>query len=68
MDAERHQEIARCLFREVNDALLLFDPRDHRVVDVNPTALRLTGFERQGIMALRVWDLFSSRRPEELKP
>jgi PAS domain S-box-containing protein len=60
MDAERHQEIARCLFREANDALLLFDPRNHRVVDVNPTALRLTGFERQRILELRVWDLFSS--------
>jgi PAS domain S-box-containing protein len=64
MDAERHQEIARCLFREVNDALLLFDPRDHRVVDVNPTALRLTGFERRRITGLKIWDLFSSDEPD----
>jgi PAS domain S-box-containing protein len=64
MDAERHQEIARCLFREVNDALLLFDPGDHRVVDVNPTALRLTGFERRQILGLKIWDLFSGDEPD----
>src|SRR5262249_25703519 len=60
MDSERHQEIARCLLRESNDALLIFDPRDDRVVEVNPSALRMTGFERQRILELRVWDLFSS--------
>jgi PAS domain S-box-containing protein len=64
MDPERHEEIARCLFRESNDALLLFDPRDHRVVEVNPTALRLTGFARPRLLELRVWDLFSSDGPD----
>jgi PAS domain S-box-containing protein len=63
MDPDRHEEIARCLFRESNDALLLFDPRDHRVVGVNTTALRLTGFERPRLLELRVWDLFSSIEP-----
>ena len=43
MDPAREQEIARCLFRESNDAFFIFDPDDHRVVDVNPAALRLTG-------------------------
>lgn len=67
MDPERHEEIARCLFREANDALLLFDPRDHRVVGVNPTALRMTGFERPRLLELRVWDLFSSDEPDGVK-
>ncbi len=47
MDADQHQEIARCLFRESNDALFLFDPDTHQVIDLNPVALRLTGFEKK---------------------
>jgi PAS domain S-box-containing protein len=66
MDPENHEEIAHSLFRESNDALILFDPKDHRVVDVNPAALRLTGFDRKAICALRVWDLFSSDDPRDL--
>lgn len=65
MDA-RHQEIARCLFRESNDALFIFDPRDHRVVDVNPAALRLTNFEKDAVCAMRLRDLFTSGVPEGL--
>ena len=53
MDA-RHQEIARCLFRESNDALFIFDPKDHRVLDVNPAALRLTGFDKEAACAMRI--------------
>ncbi len=60
MDEARHQEIARCLFRESNDALFLFDPRDHRVLDINPVAQRLTGLDKTAACALRVWQLFSS--------
>src|SRR4051794_4946275 len=59
----RHQEIARCLFRESNDALFIFDPRDHRVVDVNPATLRLTGFEKAALCAWRLRDLFASAEP-----
>lgn len=65
--AQRHEEIARCLFNESNDALFLFDPRDHRVLDVNPVALRLTGFSRMQAAGLRVWDLFTSPEPGRLK-
>ncbi|RUL87377.1 ATP-binding protein [Tautonia sociabilis] len=61
--SERHEEIARCLFRESNDALFIFDPRDHRVIDANPAALRLTGFERKPLLRMRVWDLFRGAEP-----
>jgi PAS domain S-box-containing protein len=67
MDAEQHEEIARCLFREANDALFLFDPGDHRVVDVNPAALRLTGFDKDEVCALRVGDLFAGAAPGDLE-
>jgi PAS domain S-box-containing protein len=65
MDA-RHQEIARCLFRESNDALFIFDPSDHAVVDVNPAALRLTGFDKDVLCAKRLRDLFTSSEPAGL--
>ncbi len=64
METDRHEEIARGLFRESNDALFLFDPADNRVVDLNPAALRLTGFERKDAVGLRVWELFSSAESE----
>jgi PAS domain S-box-containing protein len=66
MELEQHQEIARCLFRESNDALFIFDPRDHRVLDVNPVALRLTGFDKDDICAMRLGDLFASEAPRGL--
>ena len=66
MDAERHEEIARSLFREANDGLFLFDPNDHRVLDVNPAAMRLTGFAKDQARGLRVWDLFSGQEPSAL--
>ena len=59
MDPERHEEIARGLFRESNDAFFLFDPEEHRVLDLNPVALRLTGFTKDQARSLGVWDLFS---------
>lgn len=68
LDAERHQEIARCLFRESNDALFLFDPEDHRVLDLNPAAMRLTGFTKDDARAKKLWDLFRGESPAQLAP
>jgi PAS domain S-box-containing protein len=64
---ERDIEIALCVFREANDALIVFDPRDHRVVDVNPTTLRLTGFERKAALASRISDLLTSPDPNDFR-
>ncbi len=63
MDTVRQLEIARCLFRESNDALLVFDPGDLRVVDLNPAALRLTGLDRREALALRLTDLIVADTP-----
>ncbi len=65
-DHARQLEIARCLFRESNDALLVFDPGDLRVVDLNPAALRLTGLDRREALALRLTDLIVADAPEAL--
>jgi PAS domain S-box-containing protein len=65
LDAARQLEIARCLFRETNDALFVFDPADLRVLDVNPAALRLTGLDRREALALRLIDLVAAEDPRD---
>jgi len=57
--AENHVQVSRSLFREANDAFFLFDPRTHRIVDLNPAALRLTGLEKDAACAMRLDELFS---------
>jgi PAS domain S-box-containing protein len=64
---ERDIEIALCVFREANDALIIFDPRDRQVVEVNPTTLRLTGFERKAAVASKISELLSSPDPNDFR-
>ena len=66
MNLERQAEIARSLFRESNDAFFVFDPIDLKIVDINPAALRLTGFSRKSALAMTVKDLFTSAEPDGL--
>jgi PAS domain S-box-containing protein len=63
MAADRNIEIALCVFREANDALVVFDPRDRKVVDLNPAALRLTGLSKKLALTLEINDLLSSPDP-----
>ena len=60
LDTDRGLEIARSIFREASDAFFVFDPRDGRVVDANPAGLRMCGFERRDVLALRIQDLFTA--------
>jgi PAS domain S-box-containing protein len=39
-------ELSRALFEEAGDALFLLDPQNDQLLDVNPTAERLTGLSR----------------------
>ena len=66
METARQLEIARCLFRESNDALFVFDPAELRVLDVNPAALRLTRLDRREALALRLTDLLVADVPGAL--
>jgi two-component system cell cycle sensor histidine kinase/response regulator CckA len=50
--------LAQALFEEATDALFLFEPESDRLADVNPAALRLTGFARQDILAFPATNLF----------
>jgi PAS domain S-box-containing protein len=59
-DTARGLEIGRSIFREASDAFFVFDPLTGRVVDVNPAALRLTGFDRAEVLARPIHDLFTA--------
>ena len=39
-------ELSRALFEEAGDALFLLDPQTDQLLDVNPTAERLTSLTR----------------------
>ena len=65
--ADRHVEISRSLFREANDAFFLFDPHTQMIVDLNPTALRLTGLEKDAACSMRLDQLFSGSGPGGLE-
>jgi PAS domain S-box-containing protein len=58
--SDRHVQISRSLFREANDAFFLFDPHTQMIVDLNPTALRLTGLEKDAACSMRLDELFSA--------
>ncbi|MBX9581084.1 MAG: PAS domain-containing protein, partial [Gemmataceae bacterium] len=51
-------DLAQALFEEIGDALFLIDPDADRLVEVNPTALRLTGFGRDELFAFPASHLF----------
>jgi PAS domain S-box-containing protein len=67
MSLQRQVEIARSLFRESNDAFFVFEPDDLVIVDVNPAALRLTGFSHKAVLARSVKALFTSAAPDGLR-
>lgn len=51
-------ELARALFEEIGDALFLLDPESDQLLDVNPFALRLTGFTRAELLQFPATYLF----------
>jgi PAS domain S-box-containing protein len=52
------QELGLTLFEEIGDAAVVADPDTLRVVDVNPTARRLTGLPRGQLLRLGLDELF----------
>src|SRR5579864_2478387 len=66
MTPEHESEIGRCIFREANDAFVIFHPTDQRVLDVNPAAQRLTGWRRQQLLRLTLLDLLEADSPHLL--
>jgi two-component system, cell cycle sensor histidine kinase and response regulator CckA len=51
-------ELAQALFEESGDALFLLDPETDRLIEINPVALRLTGFTRIEVLQYPATYLF----------
>jgi two-component system cell cycle sensor histidine kinase/response regulator CckA len=60
-------ELARTLFEEAGDALFLFDPQTEHVLEVNPMAQRLSGFDRTALLAQPVTYFFRSERQSGMR-
>ncbi len=60
-------ELARTLFEESGDALILFEPDSERILDVNLMAQRLSGFSRDDLLRVPISDLFRSEDPAALQ-
>jgi PAS domain S-box-containing protein len=57
--ADQHlPDLAHSLFVEAGDALILFDPDTDEIRDVNPMALRLSGYGRQEMLSMQATYLF----------
>jgi two-component system sensor histidine kinase/response regulator len=56
-------ELARALFREAGDALFLIDPDTDRLLDVNLTAVQLSGFLREQLLAMPATSLYHCEGP-----
>ncbi|MFO0803826.1 MAG: PAS domain S-box protein [Gemmataceae bacterium] len=58
MTPHEQAELARALFEESGDALFLLDPDTDQLLDVNPVALRLTGFSRAEVVQFSATNMF----------
>src|SRR5438045_3330106 len=59
--------LAEALFREAGDALFLFEPESGRILEVNPTAQRLSGFSRAELLSMLTSVLFRAEAAEAEK-
>ena len=58
MTPHEQAEFARALFEESGDAHFLLDPETDQLIDVNPVALRLTGFSRSEVIQFSATNMF----------
>ena len=63
MTAYDQAELAQALFTEIGDALFLLDPETDRLIEINPVALRLTGYSRAELLGLSIAYLFRFDAP-----
>src|SRR5262245_22013188 len=52
--------LAEALFREAGDALFLFEPENGQILEVNPTAQRLSGFSRAELLQMQTTSLLQA--------
>lgn len=56
----RRAEIGYSVFRESNDGFFVFDPATSTVLDVNPTAQRITGYRKKQLVDRELAEVFVS--------
>jgi PAS domain S-box-containing protein len=67
----KHDELeglAQALFEESGDALFLFDPETHQILDANSMAQRLSGFPLRELLHLAIPQLFRFEGPGGIQP
>src|SRR5579871_2536853 len=57
--------LAEALFKEAGDALFLFEPDTGQILEVNPTAERLSGFSREELLTMQTSWLLRAEALEE---
>jgi PAS domain S-box-containing protein len=57
--------LAEALFREAGDALFLIEPDTGQIIEVNPTAERLSGFSREQLLSMQTSWLLKAEGLEE---
>ncbi|MFL5338623.1 MAG: PAS domain-containing protein, partial [Gemmataceae bacterium] len=57
---QRLDGLAEALFREAGDALFLFEPETGQILEVNPTAQRLSGYSRDELLQMQVTQLMQA--------
>src|SRR3954451_2982777 len=62
-DACLLQQVNHALFERAPDAILLADDQA-RYVDANPAACELTGYSREELLQLYVWDVTPAAQPQ----
>ena len=67
MNPDQEQQIGRAIFRESNDAFLIVQPADLRVVEANPALQRLTGFRRKQVIGMVLADVLETEIPKCLE-
>jgi PAS domain S-box-containing protein len=60
--------LAQALFEESGDALFLFDPDTHQILDANSTAQRLSGFPLRELLHMSIPLMFRFEGPGGLQP
>ena len=60
-------DLALNLFEESNDALVIFDPVDWRILDVNPMAQRITRRRRRELIGQLITDVIEETRPGAMR-
>lgn len=64
---EESEERYRSLFENSYAPMLLIDPEDGRIVDVNQVATDYYGWSKEDFRNMHVWDI-NTRSPDEIRP